>query len=120
VKALGIISLLVLAGCSVPHHDVSVMPLEPPASQPKDVIVSFSTNAWVRGVTSDDIQLVKSVLAQPGDCQIDGPIISLGKDSTTTGERMMAYTPLRYYEFTRSSGTKWHLLRCGAYNADSF
>lgn len=120
MRILGTIFLLATVSCSAPHHDASVTHLDLPASQSKLVVVNFSTNAWVRGVSAEDIEFVKSALAQPGDCQIDGQIISLGKDTEPDGESMRAYTHLRYYDFARPSGGQWRLLSCGVYNADSF
>jgi hypothetical protein len=120
VRTLGTILLLAAVGCSAPHHDVSITCSDLPVSQSKLVAVTFSTNAWVRSVSAEDIEFVKSALAQPGGCQIDGPIISLGKDTNADGESMTAYTLLRYYDFVRPSGGQWRLLSCGAYNADSF
>jgi hypothetical protein len=119
VKTFAMIQLLLLAGCASHPREMTVAPLDAPTSQAKTRTVSFAANAWIRGVTSEDIKYVKSALSQTTRCPIDGPIISLGKGPTAEGEHMIAYTSNYYYEFVRRPGVPWRLLRCEAYAADS-
>ena len=102
-----------LSGCAAPDKKIAGTPLDPPAA------VIFAPDAWIRGVTQEDIDYIKSALAQVrGAYQVKHPVISLGKGSVPGGESMMAYTILNYYDFERPTGGRWALVRCGPYNAD--
>ena len=113
VKRFILVCLLILTGCATPDKKIAVAPLEP------SVAVVFSPDAWIRGVTQEDIDCVKSALSQVrGAYQVKHPVISLGKGSVPGGESMRAYTTLHYYDFERPVSGRWALVRCGSYNAD--
>jgi len=117
-----------LAGCAAADKKIAVTPLDLPAAVDKKTAVTpvdppaavvFAPDAWIRGVTHEDIDYIKSALAQVrGAYQVKHPIISLGKSSVPGGESMIAYTILYYYDFEQPTGGRWALVRCGSYNAD--
>ena len=47
-----------LAGCAAQDKKLAGTPLDPPAA------VVFAPDAWIRGVTQEDIDYIKSALAQ--------------------------------------------------------
>ena len=81
--------------------------------------VTFAPNAWIRGVSSEDINYVHRALSMELPCKVDGAIVSLGKGKTPEGEQMIAYTQSKYFEFIRKPGGSWHFTRCGSYAADT-
>ena len=99
-----------MSGCAAPDKKIAGTPLDSP------VAVVFAPDAWIRGVTQEDIDYIKSALAQVrGVYQVKHPVISLGKGPVPGGERMIAYTSLYYYDFERPTGGSWALVRCESY-----
>jgi hypothetical protein len=78
--------------------------------------VVLSPNARIGGVTAEEIEFARKTLSEQTRCEIDGPIIAIGKDVAEGKVHFFAMTLMTMFEFVRGPSGSWELESCGPYN----
>ena len=113
MRAIYMLCLLSLAGCcgSPPVSPVTQLP-----AYNSGMDVTLSPNARIGNVTPEDISFVRKALAAQNRCQVDGPIIAIGRDVVNGKHYLSVMTARTMFTFIRSASDSWKLDGCGPYN----